>query len=152
MRSDTSSRLLPEPFTFFIDRSIGGRIVAGALQAQGELVEAHDAHFDKKAPDVEWLATVGSRGWVVISKDDRIRLNELERQALIAADVAAFILGRSDLTGPQMAKIVVTALSAMKRALRRFPPPLIARISARGEVSVFETKTERFSPPRRIAP
>jgi hypothetical protein len=152
MRSGASSRLLLEPFTFFIDRSIGGRIVAAALQAQGELVEVHDAHFDKKAPDVEWLAAVGSRNWVVISKDDRIRMSELERQALLAAGVAAFILGRSDLTGAQMATAIVTALSAMKRALRRFPPPFIARVSAQGEISVLETAAQRFSSPKRIAP
>jgi len=40
----------------------------------------------------------------------------------------------------------------MKRALRRFPVPFIARISAQGDVSVFEAAGKRFTPPRDIRP
>ena len=65
---------------------------------------------------------------------------------------AAFFLGRSDLTGPQMASAIVTALPAMKRALRRFDVPFIARISLDGDVSVFESAGKRFSPVKRIRP
>lgn len=43
-----------------------------ALRAQGETVEAHDSHFAQDASDVEWLGVVGRKGWVVLSKDDRI--------------------------------------------------------------------------------
>ena len=103
MPSAARSRLLPEPWVFFLDRSMGSRLVADALRVRGEIVEAHDAHFAKDAADVEWLGAVGRKRWVVVSKDDRIRLNEVERMALTEAGVAAFFLGRSDLTGPQMA-------------------------------------------------
>lgn len=150
MPSVARSRLLPEPWVFFLDRSLGGRLVFEALRAKGERVEVHDAHFPKDAPDVAWLGAVGHKGWVVLSKDDRIRLNEVERDALTEAGVAAFFLGRSDLTGPQMASAIVTALPTMKRALRRFPIPFIARISADGDVSVFESVGKKFNPPRRI--
>jgi len=150
MPSGARSRLLPEPWVFFIDRSLGSRLVADAMRAQGETVEAHDAHFAKDASDVEWLATVGRKGWVVVSKDDRIRLNEVERMALAEAGVAAFFLGRSDLTGPQMAGALITALPAMKRALRRFHVPFVARISVDGDVSVFESAGKKFNPTKRI--
>jgi hypothetical protein len=152
MPSAARSQLLPEPWVFFLDRSLGSRLVAEALRAQGESVEAHDAHFDKDAADVEWLGAVGRKGWVVLSKDDRIRLNEVERTALTQAGVAAFFLGRSDLTGPQMASAIVTALPAMRRALRRFDVPFIARISLDGDVSVFESAGRRFCPAKRIRP
>ena len=99
---------------------------------------------------MEWLSDVGSRGWVVLSKDDRIRLNEVERNALAGAGVAAFFLGRGDRTGPQMASAIVKALPAMKRALRRFHVPFIARISMDGDVSVFESNGKKFNPPKRI--
>ena len=152
MPSAARSRLLPEPWVFFLDRSLGGRLVAEALRAGGETVEVHDAHFAKDASDVEWLGAVGHKGWVVVSKDDRIRLNEVERMALTEAGVAAFFLGRSDLTGPQMATAIVTALPAMRRALRRFDVPFIARISLDGDVSVFESAGKKFSPAKRIRP
>lgn len=150
MPSAARSRLLPEPWIFFLDRSLGGRLVSEALRASGETVEAHDIHFPKDASDVEWLGQVGSKGWVVLSKDDRIRLNEVERNALTEAGVAAFFLGRGDLTGPQMACAIVKALPAIKRALKRFPIPFIARISADGDVSVFESAGKKFNPPKRI--
>ena len=121
-----------------------------ALRTKGESVEVHDAHFPKDAPDVAWLCAVGRKGWVVLSKDDRIRLNEVERNALTEAGVAAFLLGRCDLTGPQMASAIIAALPTMKRALRRFPVPFIARISAGGAVSVFESAGKQFNPPKRI--
>jgi hypothetical protein len=38
----------------------------------------------------------------------------------------------------------------MKRVLRRFPVPFIARISADGDVSVFESVGKKFNPPKRI--
>jgi hypothetical protein len=126
--------------------------VSEALCAAGETVEAHDTHFSKNATDVEWLSFVGRKEWVVLSKDDRIRLNEVERNALNEAGVAAFFLGRSDLTGAQMASAIVAALPAMKRALRRFHVPFIARISADGDVSVFESAGQNFKPPKRIRP
>jgi hypothetical protein len=99
MPSAARCRLLPEPWVFFLDRSLGGRIVFEELRAQGEAVEAHDKHFPQDASDVQWLGDVGRKGWVVLSKDDRIRLNDLERAALVEAGVAAFFLGRRDLTG-----------------------------------------------------
>ena len=150
MPSAVRSRLLPEPWVFFLDRSLGSCLVAEALRAEGETVEAHDSHFAKDAADVEWLGAVGRKGWVVVSKDDRIRLNVVERMALAEAGVAVFFLGRSDLTGPRMANAIVTALPAMRRALRRFSVPFIARISLDGDVSVLESAGKRFSPAKRI--
>ena len=124
--------------------------MATALRQSGEKVEVHDDHFEKDASDAKWLATVGQRRWVVLSKDDRIRRNPVEGAALQAAGVAAFFLGRSDLRGDEMADAFGRALSAMKRALKRFDAPFVARVSIEGEVMVFESAGERFVPPKRI--
>ena len=104
------------------------------------------------AADQTWLADVGGKAWVVLSKDDRIRRNPVERQALLTAGVAAFFLGRSDLRGDQMATTFVAALPAMKKALRRFALPFIAGVSVAGDVHVFESDGERHSPPKRLKP
>jgi hypothetical protein len=144
MRSAARSRPLPEPWTFFVDRSLGGQIVANALRDMGERVEAHDDHFKADVADKIWLADVGARRWVVLTKDDRIRRNPMEREALRAAGVAAFFLGRQDLRGDQMAMIVRTALPAMKKALRRFAVPFMARVTTDAGVSVFEAGGQVF--------
>jgi PIN like domain len=126
--------------------------VAEALRAAGEVVEIHDDHFAADAADQKWLAEVGAKAWVVLSKDDRIRRNPVEREALLAAGVASFFLGRSDLRGDQMAAALVAALPAMKKALRRFSVPFIAGVSIAGDVHVFESDGERHTPPKRLKP
>lgn len=76
--------MTPKPasgLVFFIDRSLGRKYVAEALRTAGATVEVHDDHFPQTTPDVEWLAEVGRRGWVVLSKDERIRRNRIERGA-----------------------------------------------------------------------
>lgn len=87
---------------FFIDRSLGRKYVTEALRTAGATVVAHDDHFPQTTPDVEWLAEVGRRGWVVFSKDERIRRNRIEREALEAAHVRAFFLTQQDITGHEM--------------------------------------------------
>lgn len=152
MPSGPRSQRLPEPWTFFVDRSLGGRVVADALRGTGEAVEIHDDHFAPDGPDQNWLGEVGANAWVVLSKDDRIRRNPVEHEALLAAGVAAFFLGRSDLRGEQMASAFIAALPAMRKALRRFAVPFIAGISARGDFHVYESGGERQLPPKRLKP
>ena len=41
----------------------------------------HDDHFARDASDETWLGEVGAKGWVVLSKDDRIRRNPVMMRA-----------------------------------------------------------------------
>ena len=77
----------PEPFTWFVDRSLGRQIVID-LRAAGFVVEEHSAHFADDAPDSEWLGEAGRRGWVVLTKDKAVRRNALELAAIILSEVA----------------------------------------------------------------
>jgi hypothetical protein len=52
-----------ELVAFFIDRSLGGKLIATALRDAGANVEVHDSHFKPDTPDVDWLTEVGKRGW-----------------------------------------------------------------------------------------
>jgi hypothetical protein len=101
---------LPEPYTFFIDRSLGGHVVADGLRGSGEKVRVHDDLFAQDTDDEVWLADVGQRRWVVLTKDVLIRRDSLQRRALLAANVAAFVLARGDVSGSVMASAFVTAL------------------------------------------
>lgn len=139
---------LPEPFTFFVDRSLGRGMVVEALRAAGELVEPHDDHFMQNTPDAEWLVEVGRRGWVVLTKDKNIRSNQLEHVALVRANVACFMLGRGDLTAAAMGKIFIDALPVMRRVLRRFEVPLAASLSTGGHVRVLLAAGKWQNPPK----
>jgi hypothetical protein len=71
--------------TFFLDHQIGRYVVAEALRAAGARIEVHLDHFPGDKPDAEWIPEVGGRGWVLITKDQEIRRNPLERGAYEAA-------------------------------------------------------------------
>lgn len=130
--------MTPRPsgdLVFFIDRSLGRKQVAQALREAGATVEVHDDHFPQATPDVDWLAEVGRRGWVVLSKDERIRRNRIERTALEAARVRAFFLTQQDITGQEMAELFSNALPGMTRRAVSEPAPFIFTISRSGKFS-----------------
>jgi len=125
---------------FFIDRSLGGRVIAEALRAAGARVEIHDKHFALDEPDVEWLKTVGGRGWVVLSKDVRIRRDAFEREALRSAGVKAFFLTQQGLAGQEMAQTFVAALPGMVTRAARQPGPFIYTLSRDGAFGRIKLK------------
>jgi hypothetical protein len=98
--SPSRSRTLSRPSC-----SLGRGLVVEALRAAKLDVHAHDDHFAQNTPDAEWLVEVGRRGWVVLTKDKNIRVNALERLALVRANVACIMLGRGDLTASAMAQV-----------------------------------------------
>jgi hypothetical protein len=78
-----------------VDRALGTLTVAEALRLAGCRVEIHDRHFAQDARYADWLAAVGRRGWVVLTKDHHIRTRQSELIALLAAGVAADRRARS---------------------------------------------------------
>ena len=57
----------------------------------GKTVQVHDDHFLPNDKDEDWLLEVGKRGWIVLTKDDRIRYRVTERTAILSAKVRAQI-------------------------------------------------------------
>jgi uncharacterized protein with PIN domain len=121
---------------FFIDRALGAYDVAEALRKAGAHVEVHDAHFQDDEDDTVWLPGVGAHGWIVLTKDERISRRRLEIDALMNARVGAFILTRSDLTGPQMADAFVRALPRMERFAQKRERPFVAMVSPSGTITL----------------
>lgn len=140
----------PEPWTFFIDRSLGRDVVAAPLKQAGLAVEIHDDHFPQNTPDTVWLREVGRRGWVVLSKDKDIGRNLLELRAILEGQVACFQLGRGDLGGAAMAAAFIAAMPRIQRALRRFHVPFVAAVAATGGVRVLLADGEWLNPPKEL--
>lgn len=77
MRSKKPSVAKPPDGTiFFIDRSLGVEPIRTELRNAGLQVEIHDDHFARDAEDRDWLRVVGARGWVVLTKDQRLRTGD----------------------------------------------------------------------------
>ncbi|MBW7931198.1 MAG: hypothetical protein H3C57_07855 [Gammaproteobacteria bacterium] len=132
-RSAASSRQ-PEP-TLFLDRSLGRYVVAERLRAAGARVEIHDDHFPQDAPDEEWLAAVGRKGWAVLTKDAHIRYRHNELSAAVGNGVRLFVLGKGQLTGEEIAGAFVTALPAIRTLLGKEQGTFIVRVSAQGRLT-----------------
>ena len=125
---------------FFIDRSVGKKSIAEPLLGAGLNVELHDDHFAQDAPDEEWLTEVGLRRWCVITRDDRIRYRRIEAQAVRSAKVAMFVIVSKNLTGPQTADVILTALGRIRRFISSHRRPFIAKIYRDGRLEKLDFK------------
>lgn len=109
-----------------------------ALRHAGETVEIHDDHFAPNAKDADWLSVVGRRGWIVLTKDERIRYRMIEQQAMMRASVAAFILTAGGVTGAEMADIFIKALPKIRRFVMKYDRPFIASVTRSGAVVLIK--------------
>ncbi len=128
--------------TFFIDRALGRKAVAIALRQAGAKIEIHDDHFPARALDIEWLPMVGERGWLILTKDDAIRRRLLEQMAVASSGARVFVLASGNLTGPEMAAILVSALSRMQRFAQSNSQPFIAKVHRRGTVRMWQSRSQ----------
>jgi len=125
----------PELIVLFLDRSLGKQIIATALRNAALQVEVHDDHFRADAADAEWLTEIGRRGWIVLTKDKRIRYRTLELQAVVSAQARIFTLSAGSMQGIEMADVFVKALPKIRNYVQTNPPPYIVQISRRGKLT-----------------
>lgn len=136
------TRPLPDP-TFFLDECLGTTEVADALRTQGIRVECLRDHFPSGTEDAVWLPAAGEHGWVVLTKDKWIRRRDMERTALEAGRVVAFVLTGGNLSGAEMARAFIKAYPRMRKLLRDHDPPFIASVTPQGVVSILTSATRR---------
>jgi hypothetical protein len=134
MPSAASSRSKPpEPLTVFLDESLDSDSIAQALAAAGAIVERLTKHFPKGTDDAAWLSLAGSKGWVVLTRDKRIRYRRLERLALHASGVKAFVFTGGNVSLSDTAGILAAALPSIEQACKAQPGPFIYHIGRAGK-------------------
>jgi predicted nuclease of predicted toxin-antitoxin system len=126
----------PDGTVFFIDRSLGVEPIRTALSNSGLDVKIHDDHFPRDEEDRVWLQTVGARGWVVLTKDQRLRYRPLEIGALRASNARVFVLTAGNLRGSEIAAVFLAALPRICRVLHSRPGPFVARVTQLGHVTI----------------
>jgi hypothetical protein len=126
----------PDETVFFIDRSLGIEPLRTQLINAGLVVEIHDDHFPRDEVDRVWLRAVGERGWVVLTKDQRIRYRPLEVAALRASKARVFVLTAGNLRGIEIAAVFLAALPRICGILHSLPGPFVARVSQSGHVTI----------------
>jgi hypothetical protein len=118
--------------TFFLDHQIGRYQVAAALRAAGAKVEVHLDHFAGDARDRDWIPEVASRGWVLITKDQYIHRNPLERAAYESAKLRGFVVTGKDMNAAELSELLTLGLNGMVRRSAGRAGPLLFTISRYG--------------------
>jgi hypothetical protein len=128
---------LPEDFVLYLDENLHNcKPILDTLVQQGVKHERHGQHFAAGTEDTEWLSFVGERGWVLLTKDKRIRYNELEKSAVRQYKIREFYFSSGNYSGAEMADILVAALRDMVRILRNQPAPFIASLTKSGKAEI----------------
>jgi predicted nuclease of predicted toxin-antitoxin system len=126
----------PDGTVFFVDRSIGVEPIRTEFINAGLVVEIHDDHFARDEEDRVWLRSAGERGWVVLTKDQKLRYRPLEIEALRASRARVFVLTAGNLRGVEIGAVFLGALPQICKVLENVPGPFVARVSKSGKVTI----------------
>ncbi len=83
-----------------------------------------------------WLRAVGEQGWVVLTKDQRLRYRPLEIAALRASNARVFVLTAGNLRGIEIAAVFHAALPRIYKILHLHQGPFVATVSQSGNVAI----------------
>lgn len=111
---------------YFTDRDLGHQFPK-ILKAAGLTVERHADHFIHDAPDQEWLATAGAKGWVALTHNSRIRYTPNEKEAVIAYGVRLLVIvGQAPYS--VLAQSFVATAPRLEAFVAKHEPPFIAKV------------------------
>ena len=108
------------------------------LRAAGIPFVAHREVFRPNAPDTEWIAEVGRRGWTVVTCDQNIRRRPNELRAVRAAGLRLFALTSGNLSAADTATAIIKAWRAIQREVAGTPAPALFSVSRNGEVRLLK--------------
>lgn len=115
-----------EPPVFFTDRDLGTRFPE-ILSAAGLAVRKHQDLFPPDCPDEVWLESVGTKGWIAVTHDTRIRYKPNELAAVIKHRVPLIVVvGKAPF--PQLAKHFVDTAPKIVAFIEQHTAPWIAKL------------------------
>ena len=130
MRSRPSSgrRRGHAPHEFLVDRSLSQVLPPTELRRVGLIVytltNVYGELGAQAVEDTEWISLAAQRGWVVLTKDDRIRRRPAERQAIEDGKVRVFCLTNAGLAFAEQADYFISNRFRIIQASRR-PGPYV---------------------------
>ena len=131
----------------FSDRSIP-RSVAQTLQCVRDDVRWLEDVFPHDTPDAAWLLDVGARGWLVVSRDKKIRTRPGEHRALMHGNVGCFCFTQKQpLTRWTYLRLLVTTLDQMERVFAWTPRPFLCSVGREGQMRLIALESESGAPP-----
>ena len=126
LRAEATGRVI------FTDRTIG-RPVVQALQLVRDDVLWLEDRYPANTRDQVWLAAAGRHGWLVITRDRRVRYRNYEKAAIREQGVGCFVLAeRRDRSKWKLLKILVASLDEMIDRFEHTDRPFICLLDGGG--------------------
>jgi hypothetical protein len=123
----------------FIDRSIPKGVAEALKQVRDDVCWLEDVFEEGWIKDREWIPDIGARGWLVISKDKKIRTRQEERRAVKDNNVGCFILNyRQPLNRWEILKLVASSLDEMEDKFANTPRPFMYLIDRNGRFTQYD--------------
>jgi hypothetical protein len=103
---------------FFIDRSMGRHRFAKCLRDAGLECEVHDDRFHQETGDVDWMTAVADEGKIAVTRDQRIRRNAVEQEAVRRTGLEVLVIYEDGRSTEEMAEDFIRALPVIERELK----------------------------------
>ena len=119
------------PDTYFFDNNLSPALVE-SLEALGEQAVHLRNEFPVTTADTVWIPAVASRGWILVTRDKKIRTKRAEIEALHRSGLSAFFFTQRhdpDLWG--WAELVVLRWREIQGFASAHKRPFIAGIPGR---------------------
>lgn len=121
---------------FFVDRSLGDRVVPEALRGAGWVVvsmrERYGPLTAERLSDIDWIADAAAAGEVLLTADKAIAKRPLEAATVVSTRARVFALGTSQLVGAEQAKRLIAHERAIFRRSLQKPGPYVVSVTGHG--------------------
>lgn len=138
-RSDANLTQPHNGYTFFIERTLGSKVVPTYLREQGLSIQVHSDFFPSDSPDRDWIWKVGNENLLAVTEDRGIRYRRNELEDIRQANARVFVLRAKDTTGPENARIIYKARNRMALFANRTKPPFIVAIYRSGHLKAYNS-------------
>jgi hypothetical protein len=116
---------------FFFDNNLSENLTRGLKDFGEDVVHLKDL-FNEKTEDQVWLEEIGQKKMFLITRDERIRRNPFELNALKTYNVGAFFLGGKNLGRCKIIQQVIRNWPRIKELAEKKRPPFAYRIPPSG--------------------
>ncbi len=116
---------------FFVDNNLSEHLANG-MKAFGEDVIHLKELFSESTDDVTWLQYLGENDLFLVTRDERVRRNPAEIQAMRTYGVGAFFLGGKNRSRCELIQQLVRNWPRMKELASKTNRPFAYRIPPTG--------------------
>jgi len=105
--------------------------------------------FGAGALDDEWLPTAIANGWILLTKDDRWRYRQAERDILVNAKTRGFVFVSKTARATEIVETIMACMVKMAKIIESEAPPFIAHILLSRHVYLVLPRNDAANAPSR---